>query len=185
MSQGQARSLSPRGSSRESWTAPRAAESGGAGGADGPAVHCELVRVARPAAIAPDDVGPGVVLLDKMRLRGPQRGGNDHRAHGPSHSSSSIPEHRRSPVGRVATAHGWICGHPRPPPDRRGTPILAENIPPPLLWVPARTRATGRPDWRSGCGVPTQRSRRATTILRLSVWLSRQYTHRSEESHRG
>jgi hypothetical protein len=50
----------------------------------------EVVSEARPAAIAADDVGPGVVLLDQMRLRRPERVRGDRCADRPSHGSSSI-----------------------------------------------------------------------------------------------
>jgi hypothetical protein len=57
----------------------------------------EVVSVARPAAIAADDVGPGVVLLDQMRLRWPERVRGDRCADRPSHGSSSISQ----PLGIV------------------------------------------------------------------------------------
>jgi hypothetical protein len=52
----------------------------------------EVVSVARPAAIATDDVRPGVVLLDQVRLRRPERVWGDRRADRPSHGSSSISQ---------------------------------------------------------------------------------------------
>jgi hypothetical protein len=78
-----------------------------AGGADCPTVDGEFVGVARPTAIAPDDVRPGVVLLDQMRLDRSERVRSDRRADGPGHGSSSISPTLTSPLRSVA----W-----RPPP---------------------------------------------------------------------
>jgi len=83
--------------------------SGGACGADGAPVNGELVGDARPTAIAPDDVRPGVVVLDQVRLHRPKRGRGDRRADRASHdASSNLPNNRRCQFGDRA---------PRPPPD--------------------------------------------------------------------
>jgi hypothetical protein len=53
-------------------------------------MDCELVGITRPAAIAADDVGPRVVLLDQVRLDRPERVRGDRSSDWPSHGSSSI-----------------------------------------------------------------------------------------------
>jgi hypothetical protein len=58
----------------------------------------EVVGEAGPAAIAAYDVGPGVVLLDEVRLRRPEWVRGDRCADRPSHGSSSISQPWRPPA---------------------------------------------------------------------------------------
>jgi hypothetical protein len=73
-------------------------------------VDREIVRAARPAAIAPNDVRSGVVLLDQVGLRRPKRGWGHARADRPSHcASSNLPNNQRcQPGGRAPRQSGGI-----------------------------------------------------------------------------
>jgi hypothetical protein len=115
-------------------------------------MDCELVGITRPAAIAADDVGPRVVLLDQVRLDRPERVRGDRSSDWPSHGSSSIshPWRRRRDLSlddrRETDQRALGHGHA----NRGVEDILPEKLPLPSnqLCPVGLSRAEGCVDWR-------------------------------------
>lgn len=128
--------------------------SGGAGGADGSSVDREVVRVAGPAAVAPDDIRPGVVFLDQVRLHRPKRRRCHRRADRASHGASSkLPNNRRcEPDDRAANTGPFLVGARMRQRRIWGARIFYQRN----ALLPSRTR----PDF--GCVCPQRRRVHAT-----------------------